>query len=54
MANWCINNVLFTGGASKVGAVRELFIEIEDKQTETGQWHLPDFVTKENSFRRDI
>lgn len=54
MTNSYTNSVLFTGDATRVESVMALFEEIEEKQTSTEQWHLPEFVTAKNSFMLDI
>lgn len=54
MPNYCSNSVLFIGDASAVTQVRELFAEIQRKQTSTNRYHLPDFVTGGTGYMEDI
>ena len=54
MANMCDNSVVFTGDRSAVESVKALFKEIEEKQTQTQQWHLPPYVTADFSHMQDI
>jgi len=54
MANMCSNVVVFTGDPAAVENVKALFKEIEQKQNETGKWHLPPYVTANFSHMQDI
>ena len=54
MANYCSNAVLFIGSEASVAAVRELFAEIQRKQTKSNRYHLPDFVSGGRGYMEDI
>jgi Ferredoxin-like domain in Api92-like protein len=54
MANMCENSIVFTGNPAAVENVKALFKEIEEKQNETGKWHLPPYVTANFSHMQDI
>jgi hypothetical protein len=54
MANWCYNEVRFSGDQAKVEAVHQMLREMEDRQTNSHEWHMPDFITVENSHFFDI
>lgn len=54
MANWCFNNVVFSGDASSVENVSALFREIREKQDRDEKVWLPPFVTAERSYMIDI
>jgi len=54
MANICDNSVVFSGAPSAVENVKALFKEIEEKQNQTEQWHLPPYVTAKFSYMQDI
>ncbi len=54
MANYVSNSVLFIGDATKVAEVRELFLQIEEKQKATKRYHLPDFIKDERGHMLEI
>jgi hypothetical protein len=54
MANWCYNEVRFSGDPEKVRAVHQMLHEMEDRQTNSHEWQMPDFITVENSHFFDI
>lgn len=54
MANYVSNSVLFIGEATKVAEVRELFLQIEQKQQASNLYHLPDFVSGERGHMLEI
>ena len=54
MANMCDNSIVFTGNPSALENVKALFKEIEEKQNETGKWHLPPYVTADFSHMQNI
>jgi hypothetical protein len=54
MANMCDNSVVFTGDPAAIENVKSLFKKIEEKQSKTGKWHLPPYVTAPFSYIQDI
>lgn len=54
MANYVSNSVLFIGDPAKVAEVRQLFMQIEEKQAASNQYHLPDFVSDERGHMLEI
>jgi hypothetical protein len=54
MANMCDNSIVFSGTPSAVENVKALFKEIEEKQSKTGKWHLPPYVTADFSHMQNI
>lgn len=54
MANYVSNSVRFIGDPAKVAEVRELFLQIEEKQKVSNLFHLPDFVKDERGHMLEI
>ncbi|MGZ3943320.1 MAG: DUF1281 family ferredoxin-like fold protein [Mucilaginibacter sp.] len=54
MANYVSNSVRFLGDPAKVAEVRQLFLQIEEKQKATKLYHLPDFVKDERGHMLEI
>ena len=54
MANMCDNNVIFTGDPQAIENVKALFREMQEKQEQTGEWHLPSYVTAPFSYMQEI
>ena len=54
MANYVSNSVQFIGDPARVAEVRELFLQIEEKQKMSNQYHLPDFVQDERGHMLEI
>ena len=54
MANYVSNSVLFIGDPSRIAGVRELFLQIEEKQVASNLYHLPDFVTGDRGHMLEI
>ena len=54
MANYVSNSVQFIGERARVAEVRELFLQIKEKQQVSNQYHLPDFVSDERGHMLDI
>ena len=54
MANYCSNSVCFIGDEQAVSDVRELFRNIQQKQSASHQYHLPDFITADKGYMEDI
>lgn len=54
MANYASNTVRFLGEPDKLAEVRQLFMDIEEKQARTNRYHLPDFVKGGNGHMLDI
>lgn len=50
MANWCNNVVWFTAGEATIAQLRELFLQMEVKEEQTGQGQLPDFITEKEDW----
>ena len=48
MANWCSNTVVFEGNEEAIRQIQQLFQTMKEKEEQTGQGQLPDFVTDEN------
>ena len=44
MANWCANQLYFTGNEVAVKEAKELFIQMMNKETETNEGQKPDFI----------
>ncbi|QKJ28359.1 hypothetical protein HQ865_00810 [Mucilaginibacter mali] len=53
MPNWCANSVVFFAAEDRLGMIRDLFTDIQQKQEVDGRYHLPDFAVSEG-FMRDI
>jgi len=54
MANYCSNSVLFIGDARTVAEVQQLFNEIDEKQSRSNRFHMPDFVGGDTGYMVDI
>jgi hypothetical protein len=54
MANYCSNSVLFIGCGTSVTEVRQLFDDIEEKQSRSRRYHMPDFVVGATGYMEDI
>lgn len=54
MANYCSNCVRFIGDARTIDAVKQLFNHIDEKQTGSNRYHMPDFVTGGTGYMEDI
>lgn len=48
MANWCWNNVNFTGDELRIDEIRKLVHQMIDLERDTGHGQLPDFAAAEN------
>lgn len=48
MANWCSNTIVFEGNEEAIRQIQQLFQTMKEKEEQTGQGQLPDFVTDEN------
>ena len=44
MANWCANQLYFTGNEAAVKEVKELFIQMMNKEAETKEGQKPEFI----------
>jgi hypothetical protein len=47
MPNWCSNIVEFKGDEKQIESLKELFEQMAQKEKETEQGQLPDFIAKE-------
>jgi hypothetical protein len=54
MANWCNNYLILSGTQTAIQNTIKVFAEIEEEQTRTGKYFLPEFVTTESSQMTDI
>ena len=48
MANWCSNTVVFEGNEKAINQIQQLFQTMKEKEEQTEQGQLPDFITDEN------
>lgn len=48
MANWCSNMVVFEGNPEAIEQIQQLFQAMKEKEEQTEQGQLPDFVSEEN------
>lgn len=54
MANYVSNSVRFIGDPARVAEVTALFLQIEEQQAASNQYHLPDFVSDERGHMLEI
>ena len=55
MANWCYNQITFSGDESKVKEITQLFIDMNNESEKIGLGTLPKFITEvEDSHFFDI
>ncbi len=48
MANWCSNTVVFDGESEAITTIQEVFRTMKNKEDESGQGQLPDFISEDN------
>lgn len=48
MANWCSNTVVFEGKPEAIRRIQQLFQYMKEKEAETEQGQLPDFLSDTN------
>lgn len=48
MANWCSNTVVFEGNEEAIQQIQQLFQTMREKEEQTENGQLPDFITDEN------
>jgi len=54
MANWCNNSVVFSADEATLDKIRNLFMEIQQKQEAGNSFQLPSFAKSNKGVMRDI
>jgi hypothetical protein len=54
MANWCNNSVVFSADEATLDKIRNLFMEIQQKQEAGDSFQLPSFAKSDKGVMRDI
>jgi hypothetical protein len=54
MANWCFNRVEFHADEAQLAQLKQFFSALAEKEFETKQAQLPDFLNEQNGYLFDI